>query len=96
VESADVPGGVPNAIDGSLVAPAGRLSFNTGDEIVSISAISMSVVDDTVSAYKEFPSGSEQDSVIRFTVSTSVIPEPSTGLLSLLGGSLLLFRRKRR
>ncbi|HUF62367.1 MAG TPA: PEP-CTERM sorting domain-containing protein, partial [Verrucomicrobiales bacterium] len=63
--------------------------------LVELVDLQMSIVDDTVSAFSAFPSGSEQDSMFRITLRVA-IPEPSTALLSALGlAGLLVFRRRR-
>lgn len=85
---------VPNVLDSSLVAPAGTLSWSgVGKESVTLNSMSISVGPDTVSAFNANPTGSNMDTVI--AVSLTVIPEPSIGLLTLLGGALLAFRRRR-
>lgn len=85
---------VPNVSDGSLVAPAGQISFVApSGESVTLTSMSIGTGPDTVSAFNSNPTGVNQDTV--FTVSVTVVPEPSTGLLGLLGASMLLFRRRR-
>ncbi|MEM7383462.1 MAG: hypothetical protein AAF514_00830 [Verrucomicrobiota bacterium] len=85
---------VHNDADGSMVAPAGSLSFVSGLTQVTLTDMSFEVIDDTISGFKEFPTGQEQDSLINITLEVVTIPEPSSALLILLGTPLLL-RRKR-
>jgi hypothetical protein len=87
---------VPNDADGSLVAPAGSLSYLSGSERLQVTGLSFSVVPDTVSSFKDLPDGSgagAPDTMIR--VDLVVVPEPSTGLLMLLGAASLFLRRRR-
>lgn len=85
---------VPNVSDGGLVPPSGSLSYTAGSgEIVTLKSMAFSTEADTVSAFNNNPTGVHQDTLIR--VNVDVVPEPSTGLLGLLGASLLLFRRRR-
>ena len=72
---------------GGMSAPAGTLSTAA----VTLSALSMEVVGDSVRAFDNFP-GDDVDSMIVFTL--DVVPEPSSSLLALLG--LGLFFRRRR
>ena len=73
---------------GGMSAPSGSLEVG----LVTLSALSMSVVGDQVRAFDSFP-GDGVDSMVVFTVDVA-IPEPSSSLLSLLG--LGLFFRRRR
>ena len=84
---------VPNVSDGSLVAPAETLIWESGSQSVTLNSMSIATADDTVSAFNANPTGVHQDTVIR--ISLSVIPEPSTGLFVSLGASFLMFRRRR-
>ena len=84
---------VPNVSDGSLVAPAGTLHWESGPESVTLNTMRISVADDTVSAFSAVPTEVHKDTVI--AVNLTVVPEPSTGLLALLGASVLAFRRRR-
>jgi hypothetical protein len=87
---------VPNVSDGALVAPARQLSFTApSGDIVTLTSMAISTAPDTVSAFNSNPTGVHQDTLINISVSVDAIPEPSTGLLSLLGATLLLFRRRR-
>lgn len=87
---------VPNVSDGALVAPASQLSFTAASgDIVTLTSMSISTAPDTVSAFNSNPTGVHQDTLINVSVNVNPIPEPSTGLLGLLGASLLLFRRRR-
>jgi MYXO-CTERM domain-containing protein len=87
---------VPNVSDGALVAPASQLSFTApSGDIVTLNSMSISTAADTVSAFNGNPTGVSQDTVFAVSVSVTPVPEPSTGLLGLLGASLLLFRRRR-
>jgi hypothetical protein len=89
----DVPGGVVVNDAGGLAAPAGSLSWSNGEEIVSLTSMSFGVIGDSVGAFSEFPSGLGDDSLISFTL--NVVPEPSSTLLLLLGGSFAFARRRR-
>ena len=85
---------VPNVSNGSLVAPAGTLSWSgSGTESVVVTSMSIGSADDTVSAFNSNPTGVHLDTVI--TVGITVVPESSAGLLALLGASLLVLRRRR-
>ena len=88
---------VPNDADGSLVAPAGRIHFDQAGERLVITGMKFETVGDTVSAFKDLPDVQGVGAPdTKITVDLAVVvPEPSTGLLALLGGSLLLFRRRR-
>jgi len=87
---------VPNDADGALVAPAGTLAYQSGGERLVVTGMKFETVGDTVSSFKDLPDPSgvgAPDTMI--TVNLEVVPEPSTGLLALLGASLLFFRRRR-
>ena len=87
---------VPNDADGSLVAPAGTLSYSNGAERLVVTGMSFASVGDTVSSFKDLPDlagVASPDTLI--SVDLEVVPEPSTGILMLLGLSGWLFRRRR-
>lgn len=89
--AADIPN-IKNDLDGSLVAPAGSLSFLSGSERVTLSSLTMLSGAEAVGAFDNLPVGSG-DSILRFTL--GVVPEPSSSLLALIGMGLAFFRRRR-
>jgi len=88
---------VPNDATGSLVAPARSLGYSVGGERLQVTGMRFSTVADTVSSFKDLPDlagvGSP-DTMISVDVAV-VVPEPSTGMLMLLGASAFFFRRRR-
>lgn len=88
---------VPNDADGSLVAPAGRTRFSAGGEALEITGIRFDSAPDTVSSFKDLPdvTGFGAPDTVIFVDVAVIIPEPSTGLLLLLGSAAFLFRRRR-
>ena len=104
--TSDIVSLVPNDADGALVAPAGN-EFNSqlgsvfyaagNGEFLHLTTMSFEVVGDTVSAFKDLPDlqgAGAPDTKITIGVEVNAIPEPSTGLLALLGAGLFLLRRR--
>ena len=85
---------VPNDLDGSSVAPAGSLSYQGSDLKVSLTNLAFSTGPDDVDAFKSFPTGKELDSIVSVTL--TVVPEPSTGILALSGLLFFVSRRRRQ
>ncbi len=80
---------------GGLAPPAGDLTFRSGLDVITLSALEMTYigVGDQVQVDDAFPGGGD-DSMISFTLDVTVIPEPSTSLLMLLGLGLVARRRR--
>jgi hypothetical protein len=89
---------IPNDADGALVAPAGRLSYDSGLDRLTVTGLKFETVDDTVSSFKDLPDlqgAGSPDTKITVNLEVVLVPEPSTGFLAILGASLLFFRRRR-